>query len=268
MSQQASRAIIRGVTDLPVPLSPRGNAVLDGLVDQDLGELVPYLRPVPLTLGEVLYRHGEPVPAVYFPVEGVVSVLAEMQTGEVVEVATIGREGMVGLAVFLGPDAPTERARVQVSGHALRMEADDFRRVSAVVDGPLHVLLRQYTQSMFTQLARNGACNRVHPVRQRAARWLLMTADRMDSPAFDLTQDFLAQMLSVRRSTVSEVAQSMAQDGCIRYSRGTITIVDRERLHAQACNCYDVIRRSTRWPVSATPPRGRAVNRQEGHGDR
>ena len=233
--------------------------MLDCLVDQDLGDLAPYLHPVALSVGDLLYRQGQPVPAVYFPLEGVVSVLAPMATGEVVEVATIGREGMVGLPVFLGSDAPTERARVQVSGEALRMDSDDFRRVTALVDGPLHLALRQYTQSMFTQLARNAACNRVHPVRQRAARWLLMTADRMGRPAFDLKQEFLAQMLAVRRATVSEVAQSLAEDGCIRYSRGAITIVDRERLHAQACECYDAIRVATRWPASATPPQGSAT---------
>jgi CRP-like cAMP-binding protein len=106
-------------------------------------------------------------------------------------------------------------------------------------------MLRRSAQAVFTQVARNAACNRVHSVRQRAARWLLMTADRMDSPRFELTQHFLAQMLAVRRTSVSEVAQSLSRDGCITYSRGVITIVDRPRLESHACNCYQVIRRAT-----------------------
>lgn len=232
--------------DLP---TARGNAVLDGLDDDDLTMLAASLRPVSLTRSTALYEAAEPVRTVYFPLKGVVSVVTEMQSGEVVEVATIGREGMVGISVFLGPDAPTERALVQVSGHGLAMDADDFRREAAVLDGPLSTVLRGYTQSLFTQLARNGACNHVHPVRQRAARWLLMTADRMNDPTFDLTQEFLAQMLAVRRATVSEVAQALAEDGCIHYTRGAITVLDRDRLRAHACECYDVIHRSTTWPA-------------------
>lgn len=236
---------VADVISLP---AARGNAILDGLGDEDLTVLAAHLRPVLLDRPTVLYEAGRPIADVYFPIEGVVSVVTEMQTGEVVEVATIGCEGMVGIAVFLGPDTPTERALVQVSGHGLRMGAEEFRRQAAVVDGPLSAVLRRYTQSLFTQLARNGACNHVHPVRQRAARWLLMSADRMDRPTFDLTQEFLAQMLSVRRATVSEVAQALAEDGCIQYTRGTITILDPARLRAQACECYEVIRASTRWP--------------------
>jgi CRP-like cAMP-binding protein len=106
-------------------------------------------------------------------------------------------------------------------------------------------MLRRSVQALFTQVSRNAACNRVHTVRQRAARWLLMTADRMGSPSFELTQHFLAQMLAVRRTSVSEVAQSLAEDGCIVYSRGVIIITDRPRLQSHACTCYDVIRRAT-----------------------
>jgi CRP-like cAMP-binding protein len=168
-----------------------------------------------------------------------------------VEIATVGREGMSGISAFFGAAFPSERAVVQVSGTALRMSAPEFQRQLDLLDGSLQSMLRRYTQAMFTQLGRNAACNRVHRVRQRAARWLLMCADRMESPTFDLTQDFLSQMLAVRRASVAEVAQSLADDGCISYNRGSITILDMEKLHANACECYDIITKATREAMKA-----------------
>ncbi len=218
----------------------RCNAVLDGLTDDQLAVLLPDLQEVPLPLGQVLYQPGEPVAAVHFPLTGVVSIVSDLD-GTVVESATVGREGMASLCAFLGATAPTERATVQVPGGALRMPIAAFHHAVAVVDGPLTLRLRRYTQAMFTQLARNAACNRVHPVHPRAARWLLSTGDRMGSATFELTQEFLGQMLAVRRQSVGEVARALADDGCIRYTRGSVTILDRDRLHAHACDCYDVI---------------------------
>jgi CRP-like cAMP-binding protein len=158
---------------------------------------------------------------------------------------------MVGISVYLGADAPTERSLVQVPGRALTMGVDALRGHIADVDGPLTAMLRRSAQSLFTQVSRNAACNRVHTARQRAARWLLTTADRMDSPRFELTQHFLAQMLAVRRTSVSEVAQSLAEDGCLTYTRGRITITDRERLQSHACNCYAAIRQATDAALAA-----------------
>lgn len=218
----------------------RGNLLLDALGDDDLAALLAQADQVALPLGQVLHEPGRPVDTVYFPVSGVVSILAEVDRGEVVETATVGREGMVGLAVFLGATATSERAAVQVAGAALRMSTPRFLEAVAAVDGPLTEPLRRYAQAMFTQLARNAACNRVHPVRQRAARWLLSTADRMGSPSFALTQEFLGQMLAVRRQSVSDAARALADDGCIRYTRGAVTILDRDRLRTHSCSCYDV----------------------------
>ena len=130
-------------------------------------------------------------------------------------------------------------------GQALALRVVALREHLAGVDGVLTARLHRSAQALFTQVARNAACNRVHRVRPRAARWLLMTADRMDSPSFELTQHFLAQMLAVRRTSVSDVAQSLAEDGCITYNRGLITITDRPRLQSHACDCYEAIRRST-----------------------
>ncbi len=220
----------------------RRNAVLNALTDDQLALLLPDLEQVPLPLGQVLHEPGQPVEAVYFPLVGVVSIVAELDGHEIVEAATVGPEGLAGLSVFLGAAAPTERALVQVEGAALRMPTGQFRRAVEVVDGPLASQLRRYTQAMFTQLARNAACNRVHSVRRRAARSLLDTADRMGSPTFGLKQEFLGQMLAVRRQSVSEAARELADDGCISYTRGSVTLLDRDRLHSHACGCYDAIR--------------------------
>jgi CRP-like cAMP-binding protein len=210
-----------------------------------LWALVPDLRATPLPSGQVLHEPGQPIRDVYFPLVGVVSVVADLGRDQVVETATVGREGIVGISVFLDSGIPTEQALVQVPGEALTMSAEHLRSHIADVDGELTAMLRRSAHALFTQVSRNAACNRVHTVRQRAARWLLMTADRMDSASFELTQHFLAQMLAVRRTSVSEVAQSLSRDGCITYSRGVITIVDRPRLRSHACNCYQVIRRAT-----------------------
>jgi CRP-like cAMP-binding protein len=233
------------------PDTARRNAVLGGLDDEALAPVLPVLRETALPLGQVLHEPGQTITTVYFPLVGVVSVVADLGDDEIVETATIGREGMVGMSVFLRGETPTERALVQVAGRALAMSADDLRSRLTDADGPLSDRLSRSAQAIFTQLARNAACNRVHSVRQRAARWLLMTADRMDSPAFELTQHFLAQMLAVRRTSVSEVAQSLAQDGCLTYTRGSITITDRPRLESHACDCYEVIRRATDAAMAA-----------------
>ncbi|WP_138757846.1 Crp/Fnr family transcriptional regulator [Modestobacter altitudinis] len=223
----------------------RRNAVLDGLSDEDLTTLLPDLTQMPLELGDVLHEAGQPAQSVYFPLLGVVSVVADLGGDQVVETATIGREGIVGISVFLGTDTPTERSQVQVAGSALTMSVEDFRAAITDVDGPLTAMLRRSAQALFTMVSRNAACNRVHTVRQRAARWLLMTADRMDATNFPLTQQFLAQMLAVRRTSVGEVAQALADDGAITYTRGSITITEPQRLRSSACDCYDVIREAT-----------------------
>ncbi|SDM11213.1 cAMP-binding domain of CRP or a regulatory subunit of cAMP-dependent protein kinases [Geodermatophilus siccatus] len=229
----------------------RRNTVLGGLDEGALAALLPDLTETPLPAGQVLHEPGQAVGEVYFPLAGVVSVLADLGDDQTVEIATIGREGVVGISVYLGAAAPSERFLVQVPGRALRMAAQDLRPHLADVDDPLTAMLRRSAQALFTQVSRNAACNRVHTARQRAARWLLTTADRMDSPRFELTQHFLAQMLALRRTSVSEVAQSLAEDGCITYSRGRITLTDRPRLQAHACNCYEAIRRATDAALSA-----------------
>src|SRR3954469_18079851 len=151
----------------------RANAVLNGLPDDLLTGMLPAMLDVPLPRGEVLYRVGGPVSAVHFPTVGVISMLQEVDDQDLIEIATVGPEGMTGIAVFLG-GTPTERAMVQISGRAVVISSDAFRQHLSTMDGPLHDMLRRYTHALFAQLGRNAACNRSHPVRRRAARWLLM----------------------------------------------------------------------------------------------
>jgi CRP-like cAMP-binding protein len=224
----------------------RRNRILSVLSAEDRQRLAEHLRPVELKLRAVLYEPGRSIEQVCFPMIGVVSLVAEVGDGTVVEVATIGDEGMVGLPVFLGAGPPTERAAVQIEGSGLAMSAEQFRHDVAVLDGTLQAAMQRFTQAMFTQLARNAACNRSHNLGQRCARWLLTTSDRMHSASFDLTQEFLAQMLGVRRASVSEVAATLQAEGCISYRRGTITIEDREALRERSCECYAVVREAER----------------------
>jgi CRP-like cAMP-binding protein len=223
----------------------RRNTVLGGLDDASLATLLPDLREQPLVPGRVLHEPGQEIDDVHFPLVGVVSIVASLGADQVVETATVGREGVVGIAAFLDSGVPSEQSLVQVPGQALSMSADKLREHVSDADRALTAMLRRSAHALFTQVSRNAACNRVHTVRQRAARWLLMTADRMDSASFELTQHFLAEMLAVRRTSVNEVAQSLAEDGCLTYRRGVITIVDRPRLQGHACDCYEVIRRAT-----------------------
>jgi CRP-like cAMP-binding protein len=149
---------------------------------------------------------------------------------------------MVGLPVFLGGGPPTDLAMIQIPGHGLRTPAARFAEHLAA-EPRLRDVLHAYTQHLLGQLGRNAACNRAHNIRQRCARWLLMTADRMRSNRFDLKQEFLAQMLGVRRASVSEAASALAELNCIRYSRGVITIIDRPALEQASCSCYSVMRK-------------------------
>lgn len=230
--------------DTGEPADARRNRILRTLPDAEHARLRPDLTRRDLNTGDILFEPGRPIEAVYFPLRGVFSMLANVED-TAIEVATIGDEGMIGLPVFLGAGTSTERAMCQVPGSALRMEADRFREHIAVMDGSLQQAMQRYTNTLFVQLARNTACNRSHLTRQRCARWLLMTADRMHANQFPLTQRFLAQMLAVRRSSVSEIAGSLAADGSIRYSRGVVTILDRQRLEDTACTCYRIIRDTT-----------------------
>jgi CRP-like cAMP-binding protein len=225
-------------------VSARRNRLLNRLTDGELAVLLRVSTETELRLGQVLSEAGHPVETVYFPYTGVVSLVTALEDGSEVEAATVGWEGMAGVTVFLGSDTPTERATVQVGGRGLIMTAAAFELAAGAADGPLYAVMRRYTYTLLTQLARNNACSRLHTLDQRAARWLLTTADRMHSSTFLLTQHFLAQMLAVRRGSVSKVASGLAAEGVITYVRGRITLLDRPRLQSHACSCYGALQLS------------------------
>jgi CRP-like cAMP-binding protein len=192
---------------------------------------------------QVLYAPGREITHVYFPVGGMVSVVVKMTDAAAVEVVTIGNEGVVGIPVILGvTSTPTMEALWQIPGRALRIPAgvlrEELRRTAS-----LSRLLLRYAEAVMVQVAQHVACNRSHSMEQRCARWLLRTHDRVEGDEFPLTQQFLAQMLGVRRATVTIVAGALHKAGLIDYSRGRIRIVDRRGLEGAACECYDVVRR-------------------------
>jgi CRP-like cAMP-binding protein len=221
---------------------PTENRLLDALPRAEYERIRPHLEGVPIAARQVISEADGPISHVYFPTGGVISLVSFMDRGAAVEIATIGREGLVGLPVFLGAASMPQRAFGQVPGFAYRMEAGAFRAEVARNDA-LVPLLNRYTQAMFVQVAQTAACNRVHPVETRCARWLLQTHDRVGEDAYTLTQEFLAQMLGVQRPSVNAAARTLQQAGLIRYVRGRITIVDREGLESASCACYGIIQR-------------------------
>jgi CRP-like cAMP-binding protein len=216
------------------------NQILAAAGPRTLERLRSDLDAVELPLGRVLYEVDEPLTHVVFPTLGVVSIVSDVD-GEVFENATVGHEGMVGLPAVLGGQPPVDRALVQVSGHGFRLPVEALVAYSRS-DERLERVLRTYGQVFVGQVARNGACDRAHTIRRRCARWLLLTSDRMRSARFELKQEFLAQMLNVRRASVSQAAAALAELRCIEYRRGVITIVDRDALEAASCSCYGAMR--------------------------
>ncbi|GAX45125.1 Crp/Fnr family transcriptional regulator [Tolypothrix sp. NIES-4075] len=223
------------------PDLPR-NKLLAALPDEDYQRLVPDLEFVELPIKQVLYEPEEPIKHVYFVNQGIVSIVYTTEDGSTVEVGMVGNEGMVGIPVFLGGNMTTTTAFVQVPGNAMRMNAV---RLKAEFDlgGSLQKSLLLYTQALLTQITHTAVSNRLNTVEERLARWLLMVADLTQSDEFPLTQEFIAQMLGVRRSGVTVAAGILSQAGMIRYSRGRITILNREGLEATSGESYRVIKR-------------------------
>jgi len=222
---------------------PVANRLLAALPKKEYQQLLADSETVPLKFGDVLFEPGDDIRHVYFPNEGMISLLSAVGEGEHVEVGIVGREGMAGLPVFMGVSKSRNRALVQGEGSALRMTAAALRKVlSNGHDSTLQKLLHRYTHSLLTQISQSAACNRFHVVNERLARWLLMTHDRIEGDEFRLTQEFLSQMLGVRREGVTLAAGVLQKQKLIRYSRGQIKILDRAGLEAASCKCYEVVR--------------------------
>jgi CRP-like cAMP-binding protein len=220
--------------------APSANLLLAALPCAEYDALVPHLETVQIAVLEVIADSGEPLRHAYFPLTGILSLVATDANGGVVEVGTIGREGMAGLPAFLGAGSSPLTLNGQVPGLHARLPIADL--LAAAAPGTmLHALLLRYAHAFYVLAGQSAACNRLHPVEERCARWLLLTHDRVRTESFLLTQEVLGQMLGVRRPSVTLAANLLQRAGLIAYRRGLITILDRTGLEAAACECYGVI---------------------------
>jgi CRP-like cAMP-binding protein len=219
------------------------NFLLAALPSQDFALLEPHLREAALAQGSLLQEQGERTDHIYFPNDGIISLLTVMRQGTAIETATIGREGAFGAWAGLGTRPSHARAVVQVTGTAWRIAAPQFRAAAKKSDA-VRELIRTSGEMLLIQAQQTAACNALHDVESRLSRWLLQAHDRLDSDTIQLTHEFLAQMLGVRRTTVTVIANILQHAGLIRYQRGNIRIVDRAGLEARACECYEAIRRN------------------------
>jgi CRP-like cAMP-binding protein len=223
---------------------PQKNYLLAALTPAERARLDPHLKLVSMPLGEVVYESGDVLPYVYFPTDCIVSLLYVMKDGASAEIAVVGNEGMVGVALFMGGETTPSRAVVQSAGSAFRLTSrrlkDEFYR-----HGKTQLLLLRYTQALITQMAQTAVCNRHHPVEQQLCRWLLLSLDRVRSNELNMTQELIANMLGVRREGVTAAATKLQRLGAIRYRRGQMTILDRPKLEQLCCECYDVVKKET-----------------------
>ncbi len=232
------------VERLPMPelYSPRQNHLLAALPVEECQRLYPHLERVAMPLGKVLYESGNRLQHVYFPTNSIVSLLYIMNNGASAEIAVVGKEGLIGVALFMGGETMPNRAVVQSAGNAYRLPAkhlkQEFHR-----SGLLQQMLLRYTQALLTQMAQTAVCNRHHSVDQQLCRWLLLSLDRLSSHDLTMTQELIANMLGVRREGVTEAAGNLQKAGLIHYSRGRIRVVDRPGLEARVCECYQVVKR-------------------------
>jgi CRP-like cAMP-binding protein len=222
---------------------PLVNHLLAHLPDDEWGMLEPHLSIVTLRHAKLLFRYEEPADFTYFPLTCIVSMIAEMANGDECEYGCIGREGMLGLQVALGAQPLRGRALCQLEGEAARFDGAILRDLTASGKAPeLHRLLLRYAQATINVLAQSAACNALHSITKRTARWLLMSRDRAGSDTFSLTHEFLAKMLGVRRASVSTIAEEFQSNNIIEYSRAKVRIVNSGALEAEGCECYQLMR--------------------------
>jgi CRP-like cAMP-binding protein len=219
-----------------------GNVLLRALSAEDMEAIRPVLEKVALTKDHPVFLPGEPAPHVWFPNSGMISIVALDDRGSAIEVATVGHEGMTGLAIVLGSETMIYSSMVQVPGEGWRIETSAFRRLLERRPGIRSLMLR-YVLATMTQMGQNAACAQLHNIEARCARWLLLAHDDVQGDVFPLTQDYLAMMLGVTRPSVSEAASSLQRAGLVRYVRGQMEIVDRAGLEGASCECYGIVRR-------------------------
>ena len=223
---------------------PEHNHILEALPLAERDRLFPHLKLVTLPLGAVLYESGDAQRYIYFPIDAIVSLLYVLKDGSSAEIAVVGNDGAIGIALFMGGATTTNRAIVQSAGSAYRLTRRRLKQEFERHGEMLHILLR-YTQALITQMAQTAVCNRHHSVDQQLCRWLLLSLDRLASNELTMTQELIANMLGVRREGVTEAAGKLQKLGVIRYRRGKITVLDRSQLEALSCECYEVVKKET-----------------------
>ncbi|WP_293005025.1 Crp/Fnr family transcriptional regulator [Nitrosomonas sp.] len=222
--------------------SPNKNHLLASLPETEYDRIFPHLELFQMPLGEVIYESGEKLHYIYFPTDCIISLLYVMENGASAEIAVVGFEGAVGVALFMGGQTMPNRAVVQSAGYCYRIRQKQFMQEFDRHGALLHKLLK-YTQALITQMAQTAVCNRHHSVDQQLCRWLLLSLDRLSSNELAMTQELIANMLGVRREGVTQAAGKLQEAGLIHYSRGHITVIDRKGLEARVCECYEVVRK-------------------------
>lgn len=214
--------------------------MLEALPDEELDLILPKLELVNLKLGFVLSESGDAAEHVFFPTTAIISLLYAMENGSSAEIGMIGNEGVLGIALFLGGDTMPNRAVIQSEGGVCKMKIKDLKSVFAE-GGVFQIILLRFAQALMTQISQTAVCNRLHSLEQHLCRWLLLSHDRLKVNTLTMTQDLIADMLGVRRESVSVAAKNLADKKLIKYARGKITIVDRQGLEQHVCECYEVV---------------------------
>jgi CRP-like cAMP-binding protein len=235
------RALLEAADFAEIDAKSRRNLLLAALPRDERLRIEPHLSSVPLKLGDVVYEAGDRLSHLYLPTTAIISMLYVMENGASAEIAVVGRDGLLGVALFMGGETMPNRAVVQSAGLALRLSSDvvkeEFSR-----GGAIQRLFLRYTQSLITQMAQTAVCNRHHSLSQQFCRWLLLSLDRLETNDIRMTQELIANMLGVRRTSVTETTQKLQDEGAIRYTRGNIKVVDRSALEARVCECYKVVK--------------------------
>ena len=228
------------------PRAKARNRLLSALPGEDLSRILGEAELVHLVARQILFDVDRAIEHVYFPETSVASIVRVMGDGTAIETTTVGAEGFVGMPIFNGTDRTQARAFCQIPGRAYRLSVEAFRAELAP-QRALPTILHRYTQALFTDIAQSSACNRLHTINERCARWLLQCYDRVSNPKsakeLPLTHQLMSEMLGVRRASVTEAMSALRERGAIRYATGTVVIEDRARLEAAACECYGVVRR-------------------------
>ncbi|MFN0279699.1 MAG: Crp/Fnr family transcriptional regulator [Pyrinomonadaceae bacterium] len=220
--------------------SPLKNHILAALPELEFKLLASVLEPVTLKLGQAIYESGDKMTHAYFPTTTIISLLYVMENGATAEIGVVGNEGVLGIAAFLGGDSMPNRAVIQSAGEAHRIKLADFKSAFKL-GGTFQNILLRYTQALMSQIAQTAVCNRLHSLEQQLCRWLLLSHDRLDTDKLVMTHDLISNMLGVRREGITLSAQSLAKKGLIKNVRGSITVVDRQGLERQVCECYAVV---------------------------